>query len=591
MVTYQARLQEIQARLADAQAKQSEALLILGAVAFVFVILAVLALTRRNLPVWSPLLTLPPAAWAIEGFGKRRLALRRQRRLHAHYERGMQRLEHRWQGQGDDGEEFSPDTHPYARDLGLFGKGSLFELLCTVRTQIGQGRLASYLLEPPTLDESRRRQEAVQELKGLSDLREEIALLGGYDRQESNWDTFTDWLENPPKTLGVEVRLGTALLAVSVVTLGIVGFFGLWSVTSLIATLTLILIAEGALALFLRDRVRRVIGDTQMVGVELGVLRQGTALLSRQRFSSPKLREIVAQVGSDGAPRLRRLERFVRILEIRNQDWFYVPCLLLMVGTQTAMAIESWRARNSRDFLAWLDAWGEFEALNALACYAFERQEATSFPELTDSQPVFNAEALGHPLLKSEERVCNDFELSSPRKFYVVSGSNMSGKSTFLRSVGVNAVLAMAGAPVTAKKLVMSPFKVCTSISIVDSLLEGKSKFRAEIERLRDAIASTKNSRCVLFLIDEVLSGTNSRDRRIATESVVKTLVAGGALGALSTHDLSLTEIADSIDGGTNVHMASRPGGDVLDFDYLLKPGVTPETNAVAIARLAGVPL
>jgi len=591
MLNYQARLQEIQTRLADAQAKQSEALVILGAIALVFVILAALALTRRNLPVWSPLLTVVPAAWAIQGFGKRRLALRRLHRLHAHYERGMQRLENRWQGQGDDGEEFSPDTHPYARDLDLFGRGSLFELLCTVRTQIGQRRLASHLLEPPALDESRRRQEAIQELRGLNGLREEIALLGGYDRQESSWDTFTDWLENPLKPLGVEVRLGAALLAVSAAVLGIVGVLGLLSVTSLIATLILILIAEGALALTLRERMGRVIADTQMVGVELGVLRQGLELLSRQRFSSPKLREIVAQVGSDAAPRLRRLERFTRILEVRNQDWFYVPCLLLMVGTQTAMAIEFWRERNGRDFLVWLEAWGEFEALSALGCYAFERQETTSFPELTKSEPVFNAEALGHPLLASEERVCNDFELGSSHKFYVVSGSNMSGKSTFLRSVGLNAVLAMVGAPVTAKKLTMSPFKVRTSISIADSLLEGKSKFRAEIERLRDAIASTKNGRCVLFLIDEILSGTNSRDRRIATEAVVKTLVGGRALGALSTHDLSLTEIADAIDGGNNVHMASRPGGGVLDFDYVLKPGVTPETNAVAIARLVGVPV
>ena len=174
---------------------------------------------------------------------------------------------------------------------------------------------------------------------------------------------------------------------------------------------------------------------------------------------------------------------------------------------------------------------------------------------------------------------------------YVISGSNMAGKSTFLRAVGSNAVLAMAGAPVTAKKLRLSPFKVCASISIADSLLEGKSKFLVEVERLRDAIACTKESRPVLFLIDEILGGTNSRDRRVAAEAVVRTLVEGGALGALSTHDLALTEITDSVGGGANVHMSSRRGTDVLDFDYLLKPGITPEANATAIARLSGVPV
>ena len=269
----------------------------------------------------------------------------------------------------------------------------------------------------------------------------------------------------------------------------------------------------------------------------------------------------------------------------------YIPSLLLLVGTQTAMAIENWRAANRDGLLIWLDAWGEFEALNALACYAFERQETTSFPDLTDEDPVFEAQGLGHPLLSREERVGNDFALNSTSRFFVISGSNMAGKSTFLRAVGSNAVLAMAGAPVTAKKLRVSPFKVCASISTADSLLEGKSKFLAEVERLRDAIASTNESRPVLFLIDEILGGTNSSDRRLAAEAVIRTLVEGEALGALSTHDLALTEITDTVAGGANIHMSSRQGTDVLDFDYLLKPGVTPEANAIAIARLSGVPV
>ena len=337
--------------------------------------------------------------------------------------------------------------------------------------------------------------------------------------------------------------------------------------------------------------MHRVIADTQIVGVELGVLRHGLELLSKQHFASAKLKQIVAQVDSSAAARLRQLERLTRILDERNKDWFYIPSLLLLVGTQTAMAIENWRATNRDDFLVWLDAWGEFEALSALAGYAFERQETTSFPDLTDKEQVFEAQGLGHPLLSSEERVGNDFLLNSTSRFYVISGSNMAGKSTFLRAVGSNAVLAMAGAPVTAKKLRLSPFKVCASISIADSLLEGKSKFLVEVERLRDAIACTKESRPVLFLIDEILGGTNSRDRRVAAEAVVRTLVEGGALGALSTHDLALTEITDSVGGGANVHMSSRRGTDVLDFDYLLKPGITPEANATAIARLSGVPV
>ena len=467
----------------------------------------------------------------------------------------------------------------------------MFELLCTVRTQIGRHRLASYLLDAPEIDETIRRQEAVQELQNRQTLREEIALLGGYDNQESSWDTFTDWLDSPLTTFHGIIRVAAVVLASGAAALGLSGLLGLVSAGSLVSILIPLAVLEGILALLLLKRVRRVIADTQIVGVEIGVLRHGLELLSKQHFASAKLRQIVTQVGSGAAARLKQLERLTRLLDERNKDWFYIPSLLLLVGTQTAMAIENWRAANRDGLLVWLDAWCEFEALNALACYAFERQETTSFPDLTDEDPVFEAQGLGHPLLSREERVCNDFALNSTSRFFVISGSNMAGKSTFLRAVGSNAVLAMAGAPVTAKKLRVSPFKVCASISIADSLLEGKSKFLAEVERLRDAIASTNESRPVLFLIDEILSGTNSRDRRLAAEAVIRTLVEGGALGALSTHDLALTEITDTMAGGANMHMSSRQGTDVLDFDYLLKPGVTPEANATAIARLSGVPV
>jgi DNA mismatch repair ATPase MutS len=187
--------------------------------------------------------------------------------------------------------------------------------------------------------------------------------------------------------------------------------------------------------------------------------------------------------------------------------------------------------------------------------------------------------------------VRSDVELNRASRFYIVSGSNMAGKSTLLRAIGLNAILAMAGAPVRARTLRMSRLSVCASIAVVDSLLSGKSKFLSEIDRLRQAI-EVSDSEQVLFLVDEILSGTNSGDRRVAVEAVVRTLVGRGAIGAISTHDLALTEIADDAAlGGANVHMGSSGKGDPMDFDYLLKPGVTRETNALAIARMAGVPV
>lgn len=180
-------------------------------------------------------------------------------------------------------------------------------------------------------------------------------------------------------------------------------------------------------------------------------------------------------------------------------------------------------------------------------------------------------------------------ELGAANRFYMISGSNMSGKSTLMRAIGLNAVLAFAGAPVRARRLRVSRFSICTSIAVVDSLAGGKSKFLEEVERLRQTIERAGRAP-VLFLVDEIFSGTNSRDRRAAAEAVVRTLVGSGAIGALSTHDMSLTEIAEAAGlGGKNVHMGSRDGGGPMDFDYLLKAGVTRETNALAIARMAGV--
>ena len=255
------------------------------------------------------------------------------------------------------------------------------------------------------------------------------------------------------------------------------------------------------------------------------------------------------------------------------------------------MAIEGWRGHNRSALRSWLAAWAEFEALNSLACYAYENP-GNVFPEVSEGDPHFEATAIGHPLIPHRNCVGNAVTLNRQSRFYIVSGSNMSGKSTLLRAIGLNAVLALAGAPVRAEALRLSRLAVCASLSVVDSLLNGKSKFLAEVDRLRQAIDLASGGQAVLFLVDEILSGTNSRDQRLAAEAVVRTLVAQGAIGALSTHDLALSEIADHGElGGKNVHMGSRDGGGPMDFDYQLKPGVTREANALAIARMAGVPV
>jgi DNA mismatch repair ATPase MutS len=300
----------------------------------------------------------------------------------------------------------------------------------------------------------------------------------------------------------------------------------------------------------------------------------------------------VQRVGCGSAAKsVRHLERLLRALEERNKDWFFLPSLLLLFATQVCMAVDHWRQKNGNSLVDWLDAWAEFDALNALAAYAYEHPEST-YPEFTQGSARFEGEALGHPLLPERACIRNDVRLNAATRVYIVSGSNMAGKSTLLRAIGVNAVLALAGAPVRARSLRLTPFSLCASISVGDSLLTGKSKFLAEVERVRQTIEIAKGKLPVLFLIDEIFSGTNSRDRLVVAESVLRALTSRGAVGALSTHDLALTGMVERTElCGCNVHMGCRDGADPLEFDYLLKAGITQESNALAIARMVGIPV
>lgn len=514
-------------------------------------------------------------------------------RLKRFYDRAVKRVKGDWPGTGFTGEAFHDAAHPYANDLNIFGEGSLFELLCIARSRAGQRTLAQFLLEPPGLDETLARQEAIRELRGRTDLREKAALLGPFEFSDSSWETLVEWLDSPALTFHGGVRLmifTTSVLLASIVLGGLLAGGTLVSWMSWCLWMAPFVVFHALAGLGMRDRVNAAAGLLGAVSVETQVVREGLGLLESQRFQCAKLREIVDSV-PNGRAAVRKLERMLYLLNERNREWAYLPSRVLMVGTQLCMAIENWRRQYGAALRLWLDAWAEFEALNALACHAHENPDHT-FPELVGSEGFFEARCIGHPLLPNQSCVRNDVALNRSSRFYVISGSNMSGKSTILRAIGLNAVLALAGAPVRAQALRISQLSVCASIAVVDSLLSGKSKFLAEIDRLRQAIELTSGERPVLFLVDEILSGTNSPDRRAAAEAVVRTLIDRGAIGTLSTHDLSLSEIAD--DGtlrGANVHMGSRGMGDPMDFDYLLKPGITRETNALAIARMAGVPV
>ncbi len=528
---------------------------------------------------------------------------RRAGQAAAYYRDGLARLDGAWKGRGRPGARFLDEKHPYAADLDLFGSGSLFELLCTARTRTGEETLAGWLLAPAAAEEIRERQEAVAELRPLLDLREDLALLGADVPVGVDLDAVAAWGAAAPLltprwprwvalALGVVTLLCLAGWAAAVFDLldpnSLLGAFFLHarSIPFLVA-----LAVEAAFAGSWLTRVRQVLQAVERSGRDLAMLASVLARLERASFTSPRLRALRARLDDPhGAPpsqRIARLGNLIDVLNSRRNQLFMPVAYLLLWGTQCAYAFEEWRAVSGKAVASWLRVVGQFEALCSLASYSYENP-ADPFAEIATDGPCYEGEGLAHPLLP--KCVPNDLRLTGDLRVLIVSGSNMSGKSTFLRSVGVNAVLALAGAPVRARRLRLSPLAVGATLRIQDSLQEGRSRFYAEILRVRQVVDLSRGPLPLLFLLDEIFAGTNSHDRRLGAESVVRGLVAAGALGLVTTHDLSLTHIADQLGPrAANVHFADHFENGVMTFDFRLQPGVVRHSNALALMRAVGL--
>lgn len=506
----------------------------------------------------------------------------------AFYQRGLDRLEFRWMGRGDRGERFLAGDHPYAADLDLFGEGSLFELLCTARTGAGAERLASWIKSPASPEEIRARHEAVEELRDRLDLREDLALLGEEVNTAVDPAMLLRW-SGSPRLLSPGLLRSAVLVFTGAAVAGIVA----WLAGVLDPRVLLILLGcEAALAAVGRRRVQQVTAAVERPGSELEVLAHALERIEAERFRSPRLAKLRSALDTGGTPtskRVHALGRLVRRLDWRRNLIFAPIAALVMWTTHLAYALEAWRAAAAPLMPLWLDVVGEIEALCALAGYAYEHP-ADPFPEIVPGPLVYEGEALGHPLISESACVRNDVNLGDGVRLLVVSGSNMSGKTTLLRTVGINVVLALAGCPVRAARLRLSPVEVGACIRVQDSIQEGRSRFYAEILRLKQIVAMTEGAAPVLFLLDEILHGTNSHDRRIGAEGLVKGLLARQAAGLITTHDLALAEIARGLGPvASNVHFEDHLEGGRMAFDFLIRPGVVEKSNAIELMRAVGL--
>jgi hypothetical protein len=517
------------------------------------------------------------------------------------YLRGVSRLDGTWAGSGADGARFLTSAI-FAPDLDLFGPASLFQLLNTVRTEAGEDVLADWLIHGADPDEIRARQQAVDELRPMIDFREALAVIAAEGRIGKT-SALARWalLKDSPSILAIA---GFALLSLVSLLLLIAVFAASMPVRGVFLWFFL----QVAAASLWARRGGAAYAGVDEAGSDLDLLKTLLQRLESQAFVSPRLAALRNSLpGETGlaSRRIAALQRLVTTLQSCANPMVSPFAIYFQVPTLVTMAIAKWRAKHGHAIAGWLRAVGVAEAFAALATYAFENPE-NPFPAIEAHGPIFDAAALAHPLLHASVAVPNDVRLGGlPSEaapsgalsaggdaphVLMISGSNMSGKSTLLRAVGTNAVLALAGAPVRAARLRLSPVALGVSIRIEDSLQEGQSKFYAEILRLRSIVDLAKGPIPLLFLLDEMLAGTNSYDRRIGAEAIIRSLAAAGAIGLVTTHDLALTELVPALgQPAENVHFEDRIEDGKMAFDYRMRPGVVQRSNALALMRAIGL--
>lgn len=552
-------------------------------------IVAGLSLGRSLISSWW--IALPVALFAALVVLHDRATKRRDRArdIAAIYERGLARIEDRWMDTGRDGGRLLDPSHPYAADMDLLGKGSLFHRISTAETGAGERMLARWLLAPADPETIRLRQQAVAELAPMLDFREGLICVGEGVGRALDADALASWAVRAESlSLGPLRGLTLAMAAMATVAVAVVLSLDI-DARWLIVPFAI----EGLYAMALAGPVGRILEHVDRTSDDFGRLGAILARIEAQEFGSPlltSLKDGLMHAGHPASSDIAGVRRLVDRLEWGRNLVFLPFALAWLWRTQVALAVEAWRRRQGGRVASWVEAVAEFEALASFAAFSYENPD-DPFPEIVEAEsPLVEATRLGHPLLPRATMVRNDFRLGGDLRVLVISGSNMSGKSTFLRSVGTNAVLALAGATVRAGSMRITPVAIGATLRVQDSLQGGTSRFYAEILRIRQVVDLTRGALPLLFLLDEVLHGTNSHDRLSGATAVVRGLIDRGAIGLVTTHDLALAEVAEGLaPRAANVHFEDHLEDGVMRFDYVMRPGVVRKSNALALMRAVGL--
>jgi hypothetical protein len=489
--------------------------------------------------------------------------------------------------------------HPFALDLDLVGERSVHQLLDTAVTHEGSRRLADWLLETvPDAARLAAQQAVVRELAGLPLFRDKLNLQARQAAEtpgEERWpgQRLLDWLAVHSSAPNLRPTLVALFLLAPVnVALLLLDWGGLlpplWPISWLIYALLSLRHARAVAPLF---------QDAAFLADRLRQLGSVFHFLEGYRYGRyPHLRQVCAPFLAAQRPsrQLRQAQRVVAAAGLR-----YNPVVAFLLNALVPWDLYfAWRmAQNQRALAsllpAWLDVWYELEAFSSLATFAYLNPAAVFPTVVDDSAANFSAVALGHPLIPDDQRVCNDFHTGDLGAIYIITGSNMAGKSSFLRAIGVNLCLAYAGGVVIAESLQTALFRLYAVIRVNDSVTDGYSFFYAEVRRLRALLGELErpSPRPLFFLIDEIFRGTNNRERLIGSRAYIKALAGGNGVGLIATHDLELVKLADALPLVANYHFRDEVVDGRMVFDYKLHPGPSPTTNALKIMRLAGLPV
>ena len=492
-----------------------------------------------------------------------------------------------------EGREYTPKEHYYANDLDIFGHASLYQYINRTGSEMGADTLAKWLSNPAASEIVVERQEAIKELVKQTPWRQELQAFGMAKRikQETKtrlqncFATDNRFINNK---LWLTLRYLIPAVIMTVLVLNMANLLNNY-------VRNYCLLASALFALYISKKVSPLHQQVSKITEELEVLSDSLQLIEQMHFTSAFLKnlqnEFIQQNGK-ASTEINNLKKILERLDLRFNLVVFIPLdILLQWDLQQVMALEKWKQKNQKKVLQWFTALGEMEAINSLATLSFNHPE-WCFPILKEDHFFIEGKEIGHPLIPADKCVKNSLKIEHNGQLMLVTGSNMAGKSTYLRSIGVNTVLAMAGAPVCARYFCLSPVQIISSMRIADNLEENTSTFYAELKKLKTIIEKVNRNENVFILLDEILRGTNSLDRHTGSAALIKQLIKHNAACIIATHDVELAKMKDEYPENIfNYHFDVQVSNDELYFDYQLKEGICTSLNASILMKKIGIEL